>query len=641
MCIKLVTFPQATHEICDLAKLAPTRQTSVILHGYLGASVNLSKHLFVVPLVSKDLDCSVQIISPARTPAGSPLTVHEKLKSLRPHTPVALRGNLKVRIPPEGTDIESTKKIKTVEVQVSTVQRLNSFPCDILVTPAIVFPPEQRHLQLRTEQGLRDALVVRAKVARICRDELGEKHGFTEVETPLLFKSTPEGAREFIIPTRRKGLAYALPQSPQQFKQILMASGISKYYQFAKCFRDEDLRADRQPEFTQVSITLSARIGTFRRYLSVLLQLDLEMSFATGADVMNCVEALTRRLWKEVLNVELPTPFPRMGYEKAMLTYGSDKPDPRLGMPITIIHHLPPDLIRKISPLNTPIIEALVFPAGKATNGNPARTRTFTKTFLDSPAAAPFHSNPSGGPGIFIIDPMKPLQGLQALGFEASSSITSTLALQAGDLLVLQARPNSPLSGSSTPLGALRLALHKAGVDASFLSPLTGFFPLWITHFPLFTPSSSFTTNTQLLTSTHHPFTSPHTPNDVSILSTQPHLALADHYDLVLNGVELGGGSRRIHHAPLQLYILRDILQLPPARLAEFAHLVEVLRAGCPPHAGMALGFDRLVAVMLGRRSVRDVIAFPKSGRGEDGLVKSPGRMGEEVLERYHLMIRE
>lgn len=357
---------------------------------------------------------------------------------------------------------------------------------------------------------------------------------------------------------------------------------------------------------------------------------------------MDCVENLIRRLWKEVLRVDLPILFPRMTYMDAMSMYGSDKPDTRFEIVISRIEHLlPSDLISNLSPLKDPIVEAIVFPAGAALESNPGSTRKFIKEFLDSPEAAIFHSNPCGGPGVFIHDPAQPLQGLQAFGFEAAQTIASTLPSQPGDLLVIQARSRATLAGNSTPLGNLRLALHDAGVKSSFLPPLRHFAPLWITNFPLFTPISLSDEPNQTLISTHHPFTSPHGPKDVAILATQPRLALADHYDLVMNGVELGGGSRRIHHAALQSYVLRDVLKLPTERLAEFSHLIEVLRAGCPPHAGIALGFDRLVAVLLGRASVRDVIAFPKSGRGEDPLVKSPAIMSDEALETYHLKLRE
>lgn len=252
--IPLVIFPRATHEIWDLEQLSVEQPIYVIVYGYLGASVTINRTAFVVPLTSRDLDCSIQIIC-CPDPNGYQRDVHQKLKRLRPHTPVVLTGILKKRNPPKVRNDESIRKITTREILVKEVQCLNEFPSDIIVTPDTVFPLEQRHLQLRTDKSLNDALAIRAQVARLCRAELGEKQGFMELETPLLFKSTSEGAREFIVPTRRKGLAYALPQSPQQFKQILMASGISRYYQIAKCFRDEDLRADRQPEFTQVSET--------------------------------------------------------------------------------------------------------------------------------------------------------------------------------------------------------------------------------------------------------------------------------------------------------------------------------------------------------------------------------------------------
>lgn len=246
-----MNFPKATHEICDLEQLSPQEKNEVVVCGYLGASVTLNKKAFVVPLISRDLDYSIQIIC-CPDPDGFPSPVHGKLKALRPHTPVVLTGVIQKRKPPQGGNDGPLKKISNREILVTEVQRLNQFPSDIIVTSDTVFPPEQRHLQLRMDKSLHKALAVRAQTARICRDELGERQGFMELETPLLFKSTSEGAREFIVPTRRKGLAYALPQSPQQFKQILMASGISRYYQIAKCFRDEDLRADRQPEFTQV-----------------------------------------------------------------------------------------------------------------------------------------------------------------------------------------------------------------------------------------------------------------------------------------------------------------------------------------------------------------------------------------------------
>jgi aspartyl-tRNA synthetase len=271
-------------------------------------------------------------------------------------------------------------------------------------------------------------------------------------------------------------------------------------------------------------------------------------------------------------------------------------------------------------------------------------TRKFVTTFMDSPEAQPFIQNPHGQPGIFIFDTRKPLQGLQVFGFEAAEALEDMLSLEDGDLVVIQARPRAAFAGGSTPMGNLRLALHKAAVKHNYLQPPQGFAFTWINDFPLFSPSNDAEPGqggAAGLAATHHPFTSPKTAEDVDLLLTDPLSVRADHYDLVVNGVELGGGSRRIHSAEMQELIMREVLQMSDARLKDFAHLLEVLRAGCPPHAGLALGFDRLVAVMMGRESVRDVIAFPKSGRGEDMLVKSPTRMTEGQLETYHLRLKE
>ncbi len=228
----------------------------MIVHGYLGSRSDLSKNFFFVPLFSKALDCTVQIVSSAKYSDGNQKPAHFELKSLEAHSPVAVRGLLKARKPASQPSLGQLARIDHLEIELLEVHRMNEFPKDIIFTEDTKFPPTFRHLQIRSDKSIRDALAFRAQAARVCRDELGSRNGFLEIETPILFKSTPEGAREFLVPTRRKGLAYALPQSPQQYKQILMASGIAKYYQLAKCFRDEDLRADRQPEFTQVGNTV-------------------------------------------------------------------------------------------------------------------------------------------------------------------------------------------------------------------------------------------------------------------------------------------------------------------------------------------------------------------------------------------------
>ncbi|CAD0100629.1 unnamed protein product, partial [Aureobasidium mustum] len=615
-----IHFPSAT---CKLENVV-TREVGedIVLHGYLGTQRQAGKNLLFAELRSTSLSHSIQLVASNKTNTERESTF-ERLSTLNLETPVAIEGKIKSRKAKPSSykaDEGAMQQITDVEIELTRVFPLNHFPKDIMVTQDSVFSAEQRHLQLRMEKPLRDALAFRSKAASILRTELCEGKDFVEIETPLLFKSTPEGAREFLVPTRTPGLAYALPQSPQQYKQILMASGIPRYVQFAKCFRDEDLRADRQPEFTQV---------------------DLEMSFATGEDVMNTVESVVKTLWQKLLGISHDDPFPRLSYEDAMSSYGSDKPDVRLGSKISRVEYmLPVDLIRKIGPLLDLIVEVLKIPI----SDNAKETREFVTRFMDSPEAKPFNENPEGQPGIFIYDPRKPLSGLSVFGFEAAETIEETLDLEEGDLIVLQARKNAPHAGGSTPLGNLRLALHRFAVQHNYMPAPQGFEFLWITDFPLFSPSVANEPGqggAAGLSSTHHPFTAPKTAEDVDLLLTDPAAVKAEHYDLVVNGVELGGGSRRIHSAAMQQFVLREVLKMSEERLKDFDHLIEVLRAGCPPHAGMALGFDRLIAVMLGKESVRDVIAFPKSGRGEDLLVKSPTRMTEDQLKTYHLKLRE
>lgn len=297
-----------------------------------------------------------------------------------------------------------------------------------------------------------------------------------------------------------------------------------------------------------------------------------------------------------------------------------------------------------ITSLNGPIIEAIRIPIAES----PRKTRSFITQFLDSPDGKVFLENPDGAPAVFICDNGRPLRGLAPLGHEFAQNHPQELELDQGDLLIVQARPNTPFHGGSTPLGNLRLALSKAAIASNLIPPpdpnATHF--LWITDFPLFTPTTANDTDPGQggaagLTSTHHPFTAPKTPADIDLLLTRPLDAKAAHYDIVLNGVELGGGSRRIHSAAIQRLIFADVLRMPASRVAQFEHLLRVLGSGCPPHAGIALGWDRLCAALTGSESVRDVIAFPKSGRGEDVLVGSPNGVSEEQARMYHLRVGE
>ncbi|OAA62024.1 aspartyl-tRNA synthetase [Niveomyces insectorum RCEF 264] len=637
----------------------------VTVHGFLGRRRDVSAKVSFVDVRYPGQARPVQVRS-AWDVEGSPEhELHQQLKAAPPYSAVAVTG----LVEEDGTVAADASSAPTrALVQLGRVQVLNAFPRDIIVSKDAVFPATARHLQMRFSTALRERLAFRSDVAAWSRGQLTAA-GFQEIETPLLFKSTPEGAREFVVPTRRRGYAYALPQSPQQFKQILMASGVAgAYFQFARCFRDEDLRADRQPEFTQ---------------------LDLEMAFATGADVMQAVEGYVRALfahlgqtyclaggdnaasgeWVPVRRAEsalsskaatrpfpaLPNvPFLRMTYEEAMAKYGSDKPDLRIPGEIRRIDHiLPNSFTSMITSLDNPIVEACRF---RLDDSSPRDSRRFVQELFDAlpPALA---KNPDGMPAVMIYDASKPLNGLAPLGHEACEQLTSGADpalgpafadLDDGDILLVQARPNAPFRGGSTSLGLLRLEAYRAAVAQALLPRADDQFHfLWVVDFPMFTPVDPANGDGDPgqggaagFAATHHPFTAPRTATDVDLLATDPMRARADHYDLVVNGVELGGGSRRIHVAAVQERVLRDVLQMDDRGVAQFSHLLSALRAGCPPHAGFALGFDRLVAVLSGTGSVRDVIAFPKSMKGEDLAVKSPGRLTPAELATYHLMLR-
>ncbi|KAF2752057.1 hypothetical protein M011DRAFT_463541 [Sporormia fimetaria CBS 119925] len=595
--------------------------STVSIAGYLGSRRNQSKTLTFALLRNPDQTYCIQVVSfshKSDTSNPEKTEAHRKIRNLKEWTPVVITGTVKSRSQPSKDDTAMGMPLaNTIELDMQSIEVLNGVSNDLLSAEDTVYPPQRRHLQLRTDAESRGNLLFRAKVTKQAR-RIMEDMEFTEVETPILFKSTPEGAREFLVPTRRKGLAYALPQSPQQYKQILMASGITKYFQFARCFRDEDMRADRQPEFTQ---------------------LDMEMSFVGEEDVMLRIETLLTELWDRCLNLKIDAPFQRITYHEAMASYGSDKPDLRLGMQIhDITGKVSEDFVKMISDIDSPVVEAFTFPV----SDEPKETAKFIEEFMASREAKPFFRNPAGQPGVLVQDGRLPMGGLSALGYDFVMNMPEGLAPEQGDLMILQARKNEPFSGGSTPIGDLRLALHKAAVAKGLVPKPEGFRFLWITDFPLFTPSNDTDPGQggqAGLSSTHHPFTAPKTPEDVDLLVTAPEKVIAAHYDIVVNGVELGGGSRRIHNAGVQEFIFRDVLKMPEERIEDFAHLLRVLDSGCPPHAGIALGWDRLIAMMLGKDSVRDVIAFPKTGNFEDLLVKSPREMTNSQLQTYHLRI--
>ena len=397
------------------------------------------------------------------------------------------------------------------------------------------------------------------------------------------------------------------------------------------------------------------------------MQLDLEMSFSTPHMVMKVIENLLTETILPAIRPDWRAPtnslikkisitmnrkaafrdaleFAVMPYKNAMARYGSDKPDLRIWDQIHRVDDwVPQNLKQMLSSLQHPVVEMIKVPM----NGDePEKSRSFIASFMGSPTASPYVNNPHGMPGVTVFDPQKPLNGLASFGHEAAEKVERKFKPTAGDVFVVQCRPDEPLSGSSTMLGNMRMDLHHAAIDKGLLPQLKGFRPVWIVDFPLFTRQSD-TDESQIgaagFCSTHHPFTAPklRTRDALERLLSDPLQVVGDHFDLVINGVEVGGGSRRIHDAMMQEFVLREILQLKPAQIENFRHLLNALKAGCPPHTGFALGFDRLMALLTDVPSVRDVIAFPKYGNGIDQVVKSPAPITAEQLSTYHLAISD
>lgn len=407
--------------------------------------------------------------------------------------------------------------------------------------------------------------------------------GFTEVETPILFRSTPEGAREFLVPADRilPGSKFALPQSPQQFKQMLMASGFDRYYQIARCFRDEDLRADRQPEFTQ---------------------LDMEMSFVTMEDVMSTMEDLIKRLWKSVLGREVIGTIPRVTYNDALATYGSDKPD--LRYPFTIKpwnRNDDGDIKHEVLTLSNGPNDKFDFVIQDFTKEDLAKISTLLRQ-----NGRDIIAWVDGEDWDFKKDDLP-------TGFEVKLLVQRNLTNHVGTTFLGKVRNLliKLLEGNGNA--------KKHQRDAESL--------LWVYDFPLLA-KADLTVDSGLPSrsyeSMHHPFTAP-VEEDIHLLATDPLRVRGQHYDLVFNGCEIGGGSIRIHSAELQERILRDIIKLPESYISHFDHLLNALRSGCPPHGGIALGLDRIMAIMCESQSIRDVIAFPKNSAGFDVCVRAPG----------------
>jgi aspartyl-tRNA synthetase len=595
-------FMKRTHHCNELRPAHIGRD--VTLSGWVHSRRDLGGLIFID---IRDREGRTQtVFDPSALPAG----LFERAAALRSECVVSVAGTVRSR--PEGAN---NAKIASgeVEVAVRDLEVLNM--ADVLPFP--VDDPEvaskvneelrlqYRYLDLRRPEMARN-LRVRSKVATATRVYF-DQHGFLEVETPTLFKSTPEGAREFLVPSRREpGKFYALPQSPQQFKQILMVAGVERYFQLARCYRDEDQRADRQLEFTQI---------------------DVEMSFIEREDIYNLVEGLLQRLWKTALDMDVPTPFRRLSFQEALDRYGIDKPDTRFGMELA-------DFTEEFRQSSFKVFSGAIASGGvvKAINarGMAGATQGQIETMTE-------YAKSFGARGLAYIkvengEWKSPIVKFFSVGERAA--LQAKLEIQEGDLILFAA--DQWLTACEI-LGKIRLYCAEILRSQGKLSFPPGQFNfLWVVDFPLL----SFDKEQNRWYSSHHPFTAP-VAEDVPLLNSDPKKVRGQHYDIVVNGVELGGGSIRIHQPGVQKTIFEQVLQLPPEIVAaRFGYMLEAFRYGAPPHGGIALGFDRLIAILCGASSIRDVIAFPKTAKGADLMTDAPAAVEPRQLRDLHLEVK-
>ena len=577
---------------------------AITLNGWVHSNRDLGGVLFID---IRDREGRTQAVF---DPSDLPTELFETASKLHSESVISVTG--KVRVRPDGTKNE---KIDTglVEVVAEQLEVLNH--ADVL--PFSIDDPEvaakvneelrlkYRYLDLRRPEMIHN-MRLRSRVATATRVFM-EDQGFLEIETPTLFKSTPEGAREFLVPSRlHPGQFYALPQSPQQYKQILMVAGVEKYFQLARCYRDEDLRADRQPEFTQI---------------------DIEMSFIDREDIYALIEGLLARVWKTALDIDIPTPFPRVAFEDVMNRWGIDKPDTRFDMELV-------DMTDDFASSEFKVFSGTVAKGGvvKALNakGFACVTQGQMETMTD-------YAKSFGAKGLAYIkvengEWKSPI--VKFFSDTEKAALQEKLAIEEGDLILFAA---DEWLNACEILGKIRLYCAEKLTEMGKMSIAVDQFSfLWVIEFPLL----MFDKEMDRWYSSHHPFTSP-VEEDIPKLASDPKSVRGQHYDIVVNGVELGGGSIRIHQRELQKTIFEDVLQIPASVAKErFGYMLEAFRFGAPPHGGIALGFDRLIAMLCDSDSIREVIAFPKTAKGAELMSDAPGTAEPKQLRDLHINLR-
>ncbi len=559
---------------------------TVTLYGWINKKRDLGGLLFID---LRDRSGIIQlVISPSSRAYNTALAL--KLESV-----IKVIGKISLRE-------KANNHLKTgeIEVNVDSLEVLNSsqeLPFDLNNVTALEDTRlKYRYLDLRREE-LKHNIMTKHLIMQSAREYLNN-NDFLEIETPILCKSTPEGARDYLVPSRvNRGSFYALPQSPQLFKQLLMISGFERYYQIARCFRDEDLRADRQPEFTQI---------------------DLEMSFVNENDVMTLTEGLLKNIFKKVKDLDIKTPFTRMTYEEAINIYGSDKPDTRFDMKIqdiTFYFQNTEFSIFKEVINNNGIINCLVVKdsADKYSRKDVDKLTEFVKTYkANALAFLKYNEEFTGSIAKFIDE-------------KTAQELKENLSLENNDLILIIAGNKKMVK---TSLGALRL---KLGKDLNLITPNKYNF-LWITDFPMF----EYSEEENRYIACHHPFTE---PQDINSLSDKEH-ALARAYDVVLNGYEVGGGSLRIHNPEVQEKVLEALGLSQDDAYEKFGFLLEALTYGAPPHGGLALGLERLTMILCGTENIRDVIAFPKTTSASCLMSKAPSTVSPSQLDELHIALK-